>query len=398
MKKSIYAVMGQMTLSVSNYAVFVLFARLLPRDDFIGFSTAVGLNMLAYAVAEGGISYVAPRELADRSDLRTGSMAGAFIAISLVLYMASLAGGYHFWNAFSKAPLDIRWVTANTLYFVPTLFIPAWVTCWSMGRIGLAALIMVRAAMVVAIYLLPSALTLAAIGLVFLAFVGWLLAWLNREERVIGWTDGATIRVAARQLREVFVAKTMSYSVYCLLPLVVGALRGNAAASSYVTGERLKALYATLFQPLIQTVYLWQFQSSGNVVHKRLVIWMLNIGNLAVFAGMLVGIHAGLLPLLGDRFAEVADITCYAVAAGFSVATASLLYFHILPLGDYAVFHRASIAQMVTFAVLFAGMAFYSGLAPAWVLCAGEILFFLAVLGQLLFRRGRSVVVGLSSR
>jgi hypothetical protein len=397
MKKSLYAVVGQMTLSVSNYAIFVVFARLLPRDEFIGFSTAVGLNILAYAVAEGGISYVAPRELADRSDLRAGSIAGAFIAISIVLYMASLVGGYLFWNAFSNDPLDIRWITAITLYFLPTLFIPTWVTCWTMGRVGITALIMVRAAMVVAIYLLPRALTLSVIGLFFLAFVGWLLAWLNREERVIGWTDSAAIRFAGRRLRGVFAARTMSYSVYCLLPLVVGALRGNAAASNYVTGERLKAFYATMFQPFIQTIYLWQFQSSGNVVHKRLVIWMLNIANLAFFGGVLVAIHAGLLPALGNRFAEVANIHSYVVAAVFSVATATLLHIHIFPTGIYTVFHNASIGLMVTFAVLFAGMAIYSGLAPAWVLCAVEIQFFLAVLGQLLFQRGRSVVVGLSS-
>jgi hypothetical protein len=313
-----------------------------------------------------------------------------------VLYFTSLTGGYFFWNAFSNDPLDIRWVTANTLYFVPTLFIPAWVTCWSIGRVGISSLIIVRAAMVVAIYLMPNALTLGVIGLVFFAFVGWLLAWLNREERVIGWIDGAAIRVAARRVREVFIAKTMSYSVYCLLPLVVGALHGNAVASSYVTGERLKALYATLFQPLIQTVYLWQFQSSGNVLHKQLVIWMLNIGNLAVFAGIMVGIHAGLLPLLGDRFAEVADITFYAVAAGFSVSTASLLYLHIFPLGDYSVFNRAAIAQMVTFALLFSVMTFFPGLKPAWVLCTGEVLLFVAVLGQILFRRDRSTAIRFS--
>jgi len=397
MKKSLYAVMGQMILSLSNYAVFVLLARLLPRDAFIGFSTAVGLNMLAYAVAEGGISYVAPRELADRANLRTGSMAGAFVAISLVLYMASLTGGYLLWNAFSSDSLEIQWVMANTLYFAPTLFIPSWVTCWAMGRLGITALITMRAAMVIAIFLLPSALTLGMIGLAFLAFVGWLLAWLNREERVVSWPDGAAIRVAGRRLREVFAAKTMSYAVYCLLPLVVGALRGSAAASSYVTGERIKALYSTLFQPLIQTVYLWQFQSTGNVIHKRLFIWMLNIGNLAVFGGVLVGIHAGLLPLLGDRFAEVADITYYVAAAGFSVATASLLYLHIFPSGDYAVFHRASIVQMVTFVLLFTGMAFYSGLSPASVLCSGEILFFFAVIGQSLIRRGRSTTIRFSN-
>lgn len=389
--KSLYAVAGQMALSASNYVVFVLLARLLSPDDFIAFSIAVGLNMLAYAVAEGGVSYVAPRELADRSDVRAGAMAGAFIAISAVLYMASMTVGYFLWNALSQDPLDVRWVLAYGLYFVPALLMPAWVTCWSMDRVSVAVLIIVRAAIVVAVYLQPGPLTLAVCGLVFLAFVVWLLVWLNRTEWVIGWVDSAAIRVAAQKLSEVFAAKTMSYAVYSLLPLVVGALRGNAAASIYVTGERVKSLYATVFQPLIMTVYLWQFQWAGHVERKRLVIWVVNTVNLVVCVGLLFAIHAGLLELLGERFAVVAEMPAYVVAAGLSVTTASLLYFHVFPSGDYTLFRRASVGQLVTFGALFAGMVFFSGLSPAWVLCTGEAMLLVSVLGNLLFRRFRSL-------
>lgn len=388
--RSLYAVVGQMTLSASNYAVFVLLARLLAPDDFIAFSTAVGLNMLAYALAEGGVSYVAPRELADRSDVRVGAMAGAFVTISAALYMASMTAGYFLWNAVSMDPLDVHWVTAYGLYFVPGLLIPAWVTCWSLRFMGVAALIMARAAILLAVYLLPGAKTLAVCGLAFLAFVGFLLASLNRDERVIGWADGDRIRVAARRLREVFVARTMSYVLYSLLPLVVGALRGNAAASIYVTGERMKSLYATVFQPLIQTVYLWQFQSYDNVVPKRLVVWLLNVVNLAACVGLLVAIHAGFLPLLGERFAAVDEMPAYVVAAGLSVGTASLLYFRVFPSGDYAVFHRAAVGQMITIVVLIVCLAKFSGLSPARVLCVAEVVLLVSVLGLVLLRRGRS--------
>ena len=385
--KSLYAVAGQMTLSASNYVVFVMLARLLSQDDFIAFSTAVGLNMLAYAVAEGGVSYVAPRELADRSDVRVGAMAGAFIAISAILYMASMIIGYFLWNTLSNDSLNVRWVIAYALYFIPALLMPAWVTCWVMERISMAALVIVRAAIVVAVYLLPTPLTLAMSGLVFLTFVVWLLIWRNRAERVVCWADRTSICVAARSLREVFAAKTMSYAVYSLLPLVVGALRGNAAASIYVTGERMKSLYATVFQPLIMTIYLWQFQSSGHVERKRLVIWGVATVNIVVCVGLLFAIHAGLLEMLGERFAVVAEMSAYLVAAGLSVATASLLYFHIFPSGDYTVFRRASVGQLVTFSVLFMAMAFFPRLSPAWVLCAGEAMLLVAVLGMLLLRR-----------
>ena len=60
---SFYAVIGQVMLSGSNYLVFLIFTILLPEFEFVDFSTAVALNILAYAIAEGGISYVAPKEV-----------------------------------------------------------------------------------------------------------------------------------------------------------------------------------------------------------------------------------------------------------------------------------------------------------------------------------------------
>lgn len=390
MKRSLYAVLGQIALSASNYAVFLLLARRLPGGGFIEFSTAVGLNMLAFAVAEGGTSYVAPRELADRSDPHAGRMAGAFVAIGLALYIAATAAGYVLWNAVARDPLDAGWVAANTLYYAPTLLVPSWVTCWSMDRGGLAALVLARAAVVATVWAAPGAPALCIAGLFFLVFAGWFLSRLNRKEPVIARPDGAAVRAAARQLREVFAAKTMSYAVYCLLPLVVGVLRGNAAASGYVTGERLKSLYSTAFQPLIQTLYLWQFQPRSAVPHGRRLVWALNLANLALFAAVLVGVRAGMLRLLGERFAEVAGAGAFAAAAAFAVATASLLYLHVFPSGWFSIFHRAALAQMAGFGVLFSLMAFFPSLEPAWVLCVGEALFFLTVLGQLLSSERRA--------
>jgi hypothetical protein len=390
--KSMYAVAGQMVLSASNYVVFVLLAQLLSPSDFVGFATAVGLNMLAYAVAEGGVSYVAPRELADQSNLRNGSLAGAFVAISMVLYVISLCIGYFLWNSLSKDQLDVRWVMAYAVYFGPAILIPAWVTCWSMDQLGLIALVIMRAAMLAAIYMVPSPESLAMGGVVFCAFVFCLLAWLNRIQRCIGWTDSQSIVVAGRHLREVFAAKTLSYTVYSLLPLVVGVLRGNAAAANYVTGERIKSLYATVFQPLIQSLYLWQFQSAVTANRRRLVILAINLGNLVVCTCLLVAIHTGTLELLGARFSTVEKMPMYAIAAALSVATTSLLYFVVFPSADYTVFRRASFVQFVTFGGLFIGMAWAADLSPAWVLCIGEAMLLAAVVGQLLSRKIASPV------
>jgi O-antigen/teichoic acid export membrane protein len=390
--KSLYAVASQITMSASNYVVFVLLARILSPVDFIAFATAVGLNMFAYAVAEGGVSYVAPRELADRTDARVGAMAGAFVAISTVLYLISLAVGYFLWNALSKDQLNIQWVAAYALYFGPAILMPAWVTCWSMDRVSVLVLFIVRAAIVTAVYVLPGPQILAVSGIVSLLLVFCLLCWLNREQRVIGWADRKSFSVAVRRLREVFMAKSMSYTIYSLLPLVVGVLRGNAAASDYVIGERIKSLYATVFQPFIQTIYLWQYQSADYVHRKHHVIWVVNIVNLVICIGLLVLTQTGMLALLGERFSTVIEMPVYVLAAGLSVSTTSLLYFKVFTSGDYIVFRRASTVQFVTFTGLFVGLATFADLKPAWVLCIGEATLLIGLLSQLFFRSGRTNV------
>ena len=59
--RSAYAVYCQIFVSAINFIIFLVFTNNLSPDQFVLFSTAVGLSVLAYAVAEGGISYVAPK-------------------------------------------------------------------------------------------------------------------------------------------------------------------------------------------------------------------------------------------------------------------------------------------------------------------------------------------------
>ena len=156
-----------MILSGSNYLVFLIFTFLLGETDFIGFSTAAALNILAYAIAEGGVSYVAPREIS-RKDSTRAILSGGFIGFSIALYLLSLLVGFFLWNIFSKDSLSSYWVIAYALYFFPVLIIPSWATCWSIDIIKLIVLASFRGGSILIVYLLPSLMGLYLSGIFFM--------------------------------------------------------------------------------------------------------------------------------------------------------------------------------------------------------------------------------------
>jgi hypothetical protein len=375
-----------MLISASNYLVFAALARLLSRQEFVGFSTAVGLNMLAFALAEGGVSYVAPRDLAARGP-RSGALAGAFVGVSLGLYAATMAVGFVVWNGLGRDPLDPRWVLAYAAYFAPALLIPSWVTCWSIDLAAVIGLGLMRGLMVGAVLVFPTPEALAGCGALFLATVLLLILRLNSRERVLDWSDRSALRVAVGSLRQVFLARTMSYAVYGLVPLAVGAIRGNGVAAAYVAGERLKSLYATLFQPLVQTAYLGRFQSRPGVASSRTAEFGLHALNIVTAAAAVWAAGSGLFALAGDNLASVPHLALFIVAAGASVATGAILFFRVFPSGKFDVFRRASFTQMLTFAALLGALPWSDRLAPAHVLLGAEAVFLVAVGGQVAAKR-----------
>lgn len=379
---ALLAVGAQLVMSGSNFLVFILLSRLLTAEEFAGFATAVGLNMLAFALAEAGISYVAPQTLADRSREGNGRVAGGFIAICCALYIAAVGLGYGAWNALSKDDLQPVWVAAYSVYFAPGLLVPSWATFWAMDRLAFVVFIGSRAAMVAAAWLLPAPAGLAVGGLVFSVVLAWLLPHLNRSADVVRWPHTGDLRTAAARVRTVLAARSMSYLAYSSLPMMISAISGNTAASDFVAGERIKALYSVIFQPIVQTAYLRQFlNSTMNEGTLRLV---LQGGNLAVCLVGMLALHFGIAHLLGANIARVVELPVYIVAAAVAVATSIVLYLDVLPRGQSQVFHWAAMVQLVTFAVLLLLLRFAGLLSPAWVLLLGEVSFFLAVTVQTL--------------
>ena len=156
------------------------------------------------------------------------ALAGAFMSISSALYLLTLVVGYGAWNTLAAEPLHPGWVLAYAVFFAPALWMPAWITCWSIDRRALAVVVVVRTAVVAAVAWRPGLATLALCGLAFAAQVAWLLHHGNRGRVMVALPTRAALAEAVAGLRQVFLARTASYAVYAALPLAVGVMRGNA--------------------------------------------------------------------------------------------------------------------------------------------------------------------------
>lgn len=383
---SFYAVIGQVALSGSNYMVFLIFTILLPQFEFVNFSTAVALNILAYAIAEGGISYVAPKEISKKKNTRA-ILSGGFIAISISLYLISLVIGFNIWNFISADSLSWNWVLAYMFYFFPVLIIPSWLTCWAIDFKSLAILLFFKGVSVLFVYIYPGCFELFINGLLFLLFTFYFLKRLNNQNVIVNFPTKVSLFVAKDKVMEVFVSKTSSYAVYSLVPMVVAGIYGNTVSSYYIIGERIKSLYATIFQPLIQTVYLSINDGSKNKdIYKKLPYLILLV-NCMLSLVLILLIFYNKINFLGDRFNSVPNLIIYILSSGISVFTSCILYFKVLPTGEYSIFRKSTYFQMCVFILLYIIMYRSSFLLPSYVLLIGESSILLMILFMLKIKK-----------
>jgi hypothetical protein len=378
---SFYAVIGQITLSGSNYLVFIIFTILLPGLEFVDFSTAVALNILAYAIAEGGVSYVAPKEISKKNNTKA-ILSGGFIIISISLYLISLVIGFNIWNFISEDNLSWGWVLAYMVYFFPVLLIPSWLTCWAIDFKSLAILLFFKGVSVLFVYIYPGRFELFLNGLLFLLFTFYFLKRLNNQNVIITFPTRVSVIVAKDKIMEVFVSKTSSYAIYSLMPMVVAGIYGNTVSSYYIIGERMKSLYSTIFQPLIQTVYLSINDGSKKISIYNKLPYLILLANCLLSLSFILLIFYNKIDFLGERFNLVPNLFIYILASGISVFTSCLLYFKVLPTGKYSIFRKSTYFQMCVFILLYIFMYKSSYLPPSYVLLIGEssILFIILFL------------------
>lgn len=378
--KSLLAVALQLFGSAVNYAVFIIVARHADAAAFIAFSTAVGLNMFAFALAEGGISYIAPREIETGDGAARARLSLVFLTVTIALYAITMALGYIIWNSLGDAPLHAGWVLAYALNFSPMLLLPAWLTQLSVTWLVVAVYALARVALLAWLAVAPGIDTLTQTGAVNLLLAIAILAWLDRGGRLLRPFRSADLQRARTAALGVIGMKSLSYAVYGALPMAIGILIGNAAAAVFVAGERLKALYATAFRPLVQTLYLRACRTGAPAgsLWRRAGPGLLALN---IAAGVVAWVTFDPLVgwMYGGNVVPGAALRLFLVAAVLSVGGSILLFFLVLPLGRYRSFTRALAWQ--TFVLVVATVIFAAGQAGATgaILVSGEAALLIAL-------------------
>lgn len=380
---SIHAVMVQLVISGSNYAIFLIMARLLDQPEFLGFSTAVGLNMFAFALAEAGISYVAPKSIENRADNLGAQIAGAFITISIVFYVSALLFGYLVWNLLALDSLQLQWVICYAIYFSPVLIVPAWALNSSVDKTVTTVVFIARTMMIVAVWYFPSATTLLGLGIAAFALAMWVVMRVNMLRIVVNRPNYISIKIALNEIKHVFLARTTSYAAYSAMPLLVGIFRDNNSVALYITAERMKSLYAAIFQPIIQSFYFWRFRSEKSDMLKKRINLFIQLLNIGLCATIVVAGKFGWLNIFGERLVATVTSSVVWLAAAFSVSSACILYLYVFPCGKFALFRRATYFQLIGFALTGVWLINDTSQVSTWLLFGGELALLFAILMQI---------------
>ena len=242
---TLYSVIMQILISASNFILFFMLASVLNKLDFIFFSSAVSISIMAYAIAESGISYIAPKILSKNKLLR-GVVNTSFIFISVIMYLLFSIIFYVFWNMFAEVQLQFIWIAAYFLYFLPVMLIPSWSTCWYAKLSDLILIALTRVAILVVIFINPSVESLYFSSGMYLIFILLFLRWVNSRVAMFRLPKMKHIVFVLAKLKHVFFPKTTTYFIYSSIPFFVSATFGAYESAMYLLGERLKSSYSTL--------------------------------------------------------------------------------------------------------------------------------------------------------
>ncbi|MBP2698838.1 oligosaccharide flippase family protein [Vibrio parahaemolyticus] len=284
----------------------------------------------------------------------------------------------------SDSPLSVSWVVSYSLYFIPVMLFPSWLTFKSIKINHVIMLWVVRAIGLIYIFLYPSLESLVLVSIVNMVMTVFLLFLMNKDEKIISYPTLSGIYFVINMLKEVFVSKTLSFVIYSSIPIIIAAIYGNSSSALYILGERLKSMYSTLFQPIIQTLYLWGFDKKNNIkISNKSLISMLIGLNLLVAITVYLILKTDIIYQYINRLKDVIDVNLYIIAAFLSVMTSILLYFIVFPKGYYKLFRLATYFQLIVFVILFIIAKISISLPASYILTLGELSIFICISSQL---------------
>ena len=363
-----------------NYAIFLRFARALAPAEFLGFTTATAILMLALAVAEAGSIYAAPPFLRAYRGQKAGRIAGAFVTLSICLFatVALLAGWV--WILLARDPVSPAWLVRCVALTAPNILLQSWIVIRVDKPLEtLAVLSVIRAMPLLALppesqfdLILAASLTLT-IGLFLIA---------TYRSRALLPPRSSDLRIAVHLVRQFFVVRVFSTIVTASAPLILGALVGSAATAAYLIGDRTRALVASAYQPAVQGLYLVACRRQSGTSQRRIELAIVGLMLSVLTTGVLLFANADRLNdvLFGSRYPAAGSLALFALAGHVSVVTAIGYFLFLIPQGQATVFVRGAIAQGAFFLVALLVLAPHDSIYfPALTAFAAEVLLLVIV-------------------
>ncbi len=373
--RQLLAVVFQLTIAASNYGILIAFAHTLPDSDFLLLTSAVGINMIAYAIAEGGISYTAPKETSILQKKNRARLSSAYISISIGLYFTTLTLAYLSWNLFSQSNASLTWLIAYISAFAPTLISPAWliqdgITIKLTFAHGIA-----RAIPIALILHTPTKQSLLIGGLACIGFSTAMTLNLTRKRDLLAIPTPQDFKHAAASLKSVFASKTISFALVGSIPLMINIYCGTNASSIYILGERLRSLYVSITQPITQTLFLYLCRNPK--IKRAPITIILQISNLALTTACLLSCEEIDASLTDGKLGAAAYL--YILAGGIATANSITILVHVLPNRLYHLFSKSTLVQSTALLAIFASLHTTSKPSPNLILPTIEAIFLVAI-------------------
>ncbi|MEJ6008150.1 hypothetical protein WG899_21575 [Paucibacter sp. AS339] len=371
------SVLLQNGLSAANLVSYFIFVR-------AGFSKEISIAMaivsVAFALSEGGLSIVAPL-LLRRHSRRSVGLAKSMLLLSVCAFFLLIVL-FSFGACFFYGANFIGWITVYSLNVLLLLMLPSWIGSSFFGPMELTLIGGAKGGQLLVLAILPSLETyfLSSALLIFLAAY-----FLNNRLGTLVFFPGLRVlKVIFRALSKVFISKTVAFTVYSLVPVAIGLFAGVGSTVDYVKIERIKALYSSLFSPVVQYFYL----SKAALTQARdgpawRVIGVFAVVNICFLSLTLFNERLGteISAILG---VDISSLRIGLLAAATSVFSSLVVYFIAAIGGDFTAMLKAAGIQVFAFVSLTIAVSLDFA-SVSYVLLIGEFIYFLSMVLFVLF-------------
>ncbi len=333
------------------------------------------------ALSESPIHLIAPKKLASSKNRPRYLL--SFLIISSILYLSASIIFYFFWDLINTNSLNFNWVISYMIFFLPTILMTSWFTCWIINFKYAFIIIFFRYVSLLFIIYFESLFYLFLSSSLYLILIIIFLFYIKSKKEIKNPTL-EIIKKSLYDLKIIFTSKSFSYLSFSITPIILSVSYSNEISSLYVAGERLKNFFTTLFTPIIQFFYL-SFSKNLKLNNNIIVAILFSI-NIIFLIFLLFVVKLNFFKQF-NIFSQVSEIELYIFSAFFSVASAIISYLIIIQHKLYSIYTDSLNFQTIVILILLILIYFYAVITPSQFIFIIELVFLISLFFCLLIKR-----------